>query len=303
MWCSAVTRQRQCGSSQGSPTSSRSACPTPGYLSPREIETGEIADLPSRRDSSGSPLIREGDRGSATGPHNRSTHGTVAVVAPAPTDLAIGAFSQHPPWDVDVDAMPWRRGVDRLRRATAASVPNLVRRRRLPPGVRVVRTGVALGTAVAGWYAVDRRRGDASGSRAGLSRRLRRAFEQLGPTYIKLGQIISSGEGIFPDELVAEFRHLRDRVPAEPFATVRRIIEDDLGRPLEAVFSHIEETPRAAASIAQVHDATLRTGEQVVVKVQRPTVARLVGKDLAAMSWIAPALVGRIPVAALANPP
>src|SRR5207302_9548955 len=76
-----------------------------------------------------------------------------------------------------------------------------------------------------------------------------------------------------------------------------------LGRPLEAVFSHLEATPRAAASIAQVHEATLRTGEQVVVKVQRPTVARLVGKDLAAMSWIAPALVGRIPIAALANPP
>src|SRR5207237_1414487 len=126
---------------------------------------------------------------------------------------------------------------------------------------------------------------------------------RLGPTYIKLGQIISSGEGIFPDELVGEFRLLRDRVPAESFADVKATIEGDFGRPLDAIFQHFETTPRAAASIAQVHDAVLVTGERVVVKVQRPTIAALVRKDLAAMSWIAPALVGRIPISALANPP
>ncbi|MDQ1395389.1 MAG: ubiquinone biosynthesis protein, partial [Acidimicrobiaceae bacterium] len=156
--------------------------------------------------------------------------------------------------------------------------------------------------ALGGWYTTDRRKGDAV-SRAGLSRRLRKAFEKLGPTYIKLGQIISSGEGIFPEELVQEFRLLRDKVKAESFDTVRTIIEADLGRPLEEIFSRIERRPRAAASIAQVHDATLVTGEEVVVKVQRPQVASLVRRDLAAMSWIAPSLVGRIPVSALANPP
>ena len=218
-------------------------------------------------------------------------------------DLSIGAFSDDGPWVVDPAAMPWRRGIDRLRAATAAEVPNLVRRRRLPPGARVVTTGAALAGALGGWYAGERRSGDQSRSRAGLSRRLRKAFVRLGPTYIKLGQIISSGEGIFPDELVGEFRLLRDRVPAETFETVRDIIQGDLGRPLDAVFRHIDEQPRAAASIAQVHDAVLVTGEPVVVKVQRPTIATLVRKDLAAMSWIAPALVGRIPISALANPP
>ncbi|MDP9441756.1 MAG: AarF/UbiB family protein, partial [Actinomycetota bacterium] len=128
-------------------------------------------------------------------------------------------------------------------------------------------------------------------------------FERLGPTYIKLGQILSSGEGIFPDELVSEFRLLRDRVPAEPFSAVRRTVEAELGRSLEAVFSSFDQTPLAAASIAQVHVARLATGEEVVVKVQRPQVASLVRRDLAAMSWIAPVLVGRIPVSALANPP
>ena len=220
----------------------------------------------------------------------------------APTDLDVGSFSDEAPWTVEPDRIGWRRGLDRVRVRTQQEVPALTRRRSLPPGVRVARVGVTLGRAVGGWYLIDRRRGR-DASRAGLSRRLRRAFERLGPTYIKLGQIISSGEGIFPDELVEQFRHLRDRVAAEPFEKVREVVEADLGLQLEDVFSHFERTPIAAASIAQVHAAMLRTGETVVVKVQRPAVARLVRQDLAAMSWIAPVLVGRIPVSALANPP
>ncbi|MDP9072288.1 MAG: AarF/UbiB family protein [Actinomycetota bacterium] len=220
----------------------------------------------------------------------------------APNDLEVGAFSDHPPWLVDPARLPWRRDLDRLRSRTRAEVPALLRRRLLPPGARVVRVVALLGEALAGWYATDRRAGR-SPSRAGLSRRLRRSFEQLGPTYIKLGQIISAGEGIFPEELVREFRLLRDHVPAESFEAVRRVVESDLGRPLDEVFSTFERQSLAAASIAQVHAATLVTGEPVVVKVQRPQVASLVRRDLATMSWIAPVLVGRIPITALANPP
>ena len=145
--------------------------------------------------------------------------------------------------------------------------------------------------------------GPAGDLRAGLSRRLRKAFERLGPTYIKLGQILSAGEGVFPPELVGEFRLLRDHVPAESFEVVREVVESDLGRPLSEVFEHFDTSPIAAASIAQVHAARLRTGEDVVVKVQRLQVASLVRSDIAAMSWLAPYLVGRIPVATLANPP
>ena len=219
-----------------------------------------------------------------------------------PADLAIGAFTDDAPWEVDPDSMTWRRDVDRLRQRTQAEVPELTRRRKIPPGGRVVRVGSLLVTAIGSWYLLERRKGGTT-SRQGLSHRLRNAFERLGPTYIKLGQIISSGEGIFPEELVQEFRTLRDKVKPESFETVQSIIEADLGRPLDRVFSHIDRRPRAAASIAQVHDARLVTGEAVVVKVQRPQVASLVRRDLAAMSWIAPALVGRIPVSALANPP
>ena len=96
---------------------------------------------------------------------------------------------------------------------------------------------------------------------------------------------------------------MRDRVPPEPFDDVRRVVELELGRSLDDVFETFERTPIAAASIAQVHAARLRTGEEVVVKVQRPQIARLVREDIEAMAWLAPQLVGRIPVAALANPP
>ncbi|MGO8870277.1 MAG: ABC1 kinase family protein [Acidimicrobiales bacterium] len=221
-------------------------------------------------------------------------------------DLAIGAFTAHGPWTVDPDTMAWRfpsdadGDIECLRRQAADLARHLVRPRRLPPGARVVTVGLHLGTALVGWAIRDR---GTPQSRAGLSRRLRPAFEHLGPTYIKLGQIISSGEGIFPEELVEEFHLLRDRVAPEPFDTVRRTVEEDLGRPLGDVFVSFNRTPIASASIAQVHAATLRTGERVVVKVQRRTVASLVRLDIAAMSWIAPLLVGRIPVAALTNPP
>ncbi|MGA1051101.1 MAG: ABC1 kinase family protein [Ilumatobacteraceae bacterium] len=220
-------------------------------------------------------------------------------------DRAWGAFSDDAPWILDRTSIRWRAQVDRLRAAARAEVPRLTRPRRTPPGVRVAVVVARLGAALLPWY-WRRRRGlhvDAAASRADVSLRLRTAAEALGPSYIKLGQIISSGEGLFPTELVDEFKKCRDQVPAEPFDVVRLTIEQDLGCRLEDVFEHIDERPLAAASIAQVHAARLRTGEEVVVKVQRPTVARLVRDDLEAMAWIAPMLVGRIPIAALANPP
>ncbi len=220
----------------------------------------------------------------------------------APADLAIGSFSEVPPWIVEPDAMPWRESVDEIRWLTRHDLPELIRPRRLPQGGRAFTVVRRLGTAV-GMWAWKGRGKDRSTSRADLSRRLRIAAEHLGPTYIKLGQIISSGEGLFPEELVEEFKKCRDQVPAEPFNEVRATVESELGRSLEDVFSSFDRRPLAAASIAQVHAATLHTGERVVVKVQRTTVAELVNKDLSVMAWLAPFLVGRLPFAALANPP
>jgi len=219
-----------------------------------------------------------------------------------PADAQCGTFSATPPWLVEPGTQPWARHIDKLRASTARRLPSLIRPPRIPPLRRAVTVVRHLGVALAAWFIVERRKGG-SDSRAGLSRRMREAAETLGPTYIKLGQIISSGEGIFPIELVNEFIKCRDQVPAESFALVRQVVEADLGGPLEDTFASFERSPIAAASIAQVHAATLHDGTEVVVKVQRPTVDELVHDDLKVMAWLSPFLVGRIPVASLANPP
>jgi ubiquinone biosynthesis protein len=206
---------------------------------------------------------------------------------------------------LDREDIRWLRLAETLRDAARAEVPELTRATRIPPGARVGTVVRRLGTAVVPWLVRKRRGGFTSPEegRAEISRRLRLAAEDLGPTYIKLGQIISAGEGLFPAELVAEFKRCRDQVPPESFDTVRLTIEQDLGARLSDLFDWFDEEPVAAASIAQVHAARLRTGEEVVVKVQRPAVAGLVRKDLRVMAWLAPHLVGRISVSALANPP
>ncbi len=222
--------------------------------------------------------------------------------AEAPIDLEHGSFSDDPPWLVEPDDLAWAHDVATLRTATARRLPSLIRPPKVPPIRRAITVVRLLGTAVVLWFLTARRKGG-SESRADLSRRMREAAETLGPTYIKLGQIISSGEGIFPNELVAEFVKCRDQVPPEPFSSVRRVVEADLGGTLESTFASFDREPIAAASIAQVHGAVLHDGTRVVVKVQRPTVDELVHKDLKVMAWLSPFLVGRIPVASLANPP
>ena len=223
----------------------------------------------------------------------------------APADLAWGAFSERGPWVLSREDIAWANDAVILRREARNEVPRLTTPGRIPPIGRLLKVVAVLGWAVAPWLVRKKLRRFASpeAGRADLSLRLRTAVETLGPTYIKLAQIISSGEGLFPAELVNEFKKCRDQVPAEPFETVKRTIESDLGARLNDVFVHIESTPLAAASIAQVHAATLVSGEPVVVKVQRPEIGELVRRDLRVMSWIAPFLIGRIPIAALANPP
>ena len=232
-----------------------------------------------------------------------SVHSGTASVPP---DLAIGSFSSEPPWIVEPASMPWREVVDSIRWLTKHDLPELTSARRLPDVKRAVTVVADFGTAIGLWWVTGRRKGkagDHAASRVDLSRRLRLSIERLGPTYIKLAQIISSGEGLFPEELVSEFKKCRDQVPAQSFDVVRATVEEDFGAPLEDIFSSFDETPLAAASIAQVHAAVLLTGEPVVVKVQRTTVALLVNKDIRVMAWLAPFLVGRLPFASLANPP
>ncbi|HAS10621.1 MAG TPA: ABC transporter [Acidimicrobiaceae bacterium] len=219
-----------------------------------------------------------------------------------PADHELGSFSDTPPWTIERDQLTWLPPLARVRREVRAEIPRLTRPHWIPPVRRVTTVTRHLGWAVGRWY-VGKRRTGGSISRADLSRRLRIAAEALGPTYIKLAQIISSGEGLFPEELVAETKKCRDQVPPEPWDEIRAVVEAELGTPIHELFSHFDTEPLAAASIAQVHRATLHTGEDVVVKVQRPSVAFRVKEDLRVMAWLAPKLIGRIPVSALANPP
>lgn len=220
-------------------------------------------------------------------------------------DLEWANFSESGPWVLSPESISWSRVAVVLRQQAQAEVPRLIRARKLPPIKRLIVVVTRLGWALLPWFWNKRRNKFATPeeSRAYISLRLRHAIEKLGATYIKLAQIISSGEGLFPSELVDEFKRCRDQVPAEPWDSVRTTVEQDLGARIEDVFSSFEKTALAAASIAQVHRATLRTGEDVVVKVQRPSVSVMVRQDLQVMAWLAPFMIGRIKVAALANPP
>ncbi len=114
----------------------------------------------------------------------------------------------------------------------------------------------------------------------GMARRLRLVLEDLGPTFIKLGQVLSTRSDLLPQVYIQEFEKLQDKVPPMPFSDVRLQVEGGLGGRLEELFASFEESPLATASIGQVHGATLPDGREVVVKVQRPGVSAQIRSDL-----------------------
>ena len=117
--------------------------------------------------------------------------------------------------------------------------------------------------------------------------RIRLALEELGPSFIKLGQLMSTRADLFPPEYIDELAKLQDQVPPVPFGDIRGLIEDELGETVQDLFLSIEETALAAASVAQVHTALLKTGEKVAVKVVRPGIATRIRKDIQVMYYIA----------------
>ena len=117
--------------------------------------------------------------------------------------------------------------------------------------------------------------------------RVRRALEELGPTFVKLGQMLTTRVDLFEPEWIAEFGKLQDSAPAAPWADVRRQLSEDLGAPPEEVFAAFNPEPLAAASIAQVHRARLEDGSEVVVKVRRPGIRPIIEADLRWLSRLA----------------
>lgn len=142
----------------------------------------------------------------------------------------------------------------------------------------------------------ERRRGRSRGER------LRLALEELGPIFIKFGQAISTRRDLLPPDLADELAKLQDRVPPFPGAIAKGIVERELRRPVSEIFASFDETPLAAASIAQVHAATLGDGREVIVKVLRPGMTEAIRQDLEVMYALASLALRYVPDAERLRP-
>ena len=125
--------------------------------------------------------------------------------------------------------------------------------------------------------------------------RVRRALEEMGPTFVKFGQVLATRVDLFEPEWIAEFGKLQDSAPAAPWADIRQQLCEDLGAPPEEVFAAFDPEPLAAASIAQVHRARLEDGSEVVVKVRRPGIRPIIEADLRWLARLAQLVEGESP--------
>jgi len=117
--------------------------------------------------------------------------------------------------------------------------------------------------------------------------RLRKAMEELGPIYIKFGQLLSTRRDFLDTELADELQSLQDNVPPFSSPSIHELIEESLGVNPDSIFERLESEPFASASVAQVHQATLKSGEEVVIKVTRPGIEEVVSSDIKLLKWIA----------------
>jgi ubiquinone biosynthesis protein len=136
-------------------------------------------------------------------------------------------------------------------------------------------------------YLLERRRASNGDAESDRGRRLREMLDELGPTFVKFGQLLSTRPDVVPPDMIAELRKLQDDVTPFPIEEVERVVREELGIGIEQAFLSYDERPIAAASIGQVHRATLPNDEDVVVKVQRPTAPRQIESDLRLMASVA----------------
>jgi len=146
------------------------------------------------------------------------------------------------------------------------------------------------------------KKGDESETRAiGLGQRIRMTLTELGPSFVKLGQIVSTRADLIPPDIIEELQKLQDEVPPVPFAQLKPMLERELGATLEELYQHFDERPLASASIGQVHRAKLRgalegaAAIEVVVKLQRPNIKDVIERDLDLLHWMARAIERSIP--------
>ena len=125
--------------------------------------------------------------------------------------------------------------------------------------------------------------------------RVRSAMQELGPTFVKLGQVLATRVDLLPPEWIAELSELQNAVPPLPYAAIREQLEADLGAPPSQVFAFLDETPMAAASLAQAHRARLHDGREVVLKIRRPGIRDVVEADLRLLARLSEIVEARLP--------
>lgn len=124
-------------------------------------------------------------------------------------------------------------------------------------------------------------------TRLSRAQRFRMLLEDLGPTFVKFGQLLSTRPDLMPRDILNELSRLQDRVSSFPYSDVAAIIEEELGKPVTELFAEVEQTPLAAASVGQVHRARLHSGDQVAVKVRRPKIVQQMQTDLEILLYLA----------------
>jgi ubiquinone biosynthesis protein len=158
---------------------------------------------------------------------------------------------------------------------------------------QITRIAVRHGLGPYLWGRRGRAELETPGGRERLARELRLALEEAGVTFVKLGQMLSTRPDLLPAEFVEELGRLTDRVAPAPWEQVERVLTAELGRPVDEVFAGFDREPLAAASVAQVHAARLRSGAEVAVKVQRPGIRATVERDLDIVARLARSLEAR----------
>ena len=158
-----------------------------------------------------------------------------------------------------------------------------------------------VGLGSLGWARTD----DGTDAKSSTAVRIRRVLEELGPSFVKLGQIVSTRPDLVPADIIDELRKLQDDVPPVPFEQMKVELEQQLGAPIDEIYADFDPRPIASASIGQVYRARLRTPEgeiDVVVKAQRPNIASTIERDVDLLYWLAHAIQRSIPEASLYGP-
>jgi ubiquinone biosynthesis protein len=161
-------------------------------------------------------------------------------------------------------------------------------------------------TGLSAQLGVGKRPDDESQRAIGIGERIRLVLTELGPSFVKLGQIVSTRPDLIPAEIIDELKKLQDDVPPVPFEQVRPMLERELGASLPELYESFDETPLASASIGQVHRATLKLAEgsvrEVVVKLQRPNIRDTIEGDLDLLYWLGRAIERSVPESRVYSP-